>query len=57
MSLLLEESWRGIKCSIQFRYDVRRERREKSFVCVISNMMVNAKHVCTKSTDDKEESG
>jgi hypothetical protein len=57
MSLLLEESWRGIKCSIQFRYDVRRERREESFVCVISNMMVNAKHVCTKSTDDKEESG
>jgi hypothetical protein len=24
------------------------------YVCVISNMMVNAKQVCTKSTDDKE---
>jgi hypothetical protein len=28
MSLLLEESWRGEKCSIQFRDDVRKERRE-----------------------------
>jgi hypothetical protein len=26
-------------------------------VCVLSNMMVNAKQVCTKSTDDKEDSG
>ncbi len=26
-------------------------------VCVISKTMVNAKQVCTKSIDDKEESG
>jgi hypothetical protein len=26
-------------------------------VCVISKMMVNAKQVCTKSRDDKEENG
>jgi hypothetical protein len=26
-------------------------------IYVISKMMVNAKQVCTKSTDDKEESG
>jgi hypothetical protein len=32
MSLLLEESWKGKKCSIQFRYDVRREIREESSV-------------------------
>ncbi len=37
------------------------EKQEKKVlfvsVCVLSNMMVNAKQVCTKSTDDKEESG
>jgi hypothetical protein len=38
------------------------EEKEKKkvmfvFVCAISKMMVNAKYVCTKSTDDKEESG
>jgi hypothetical protein len=34
------------------------EKEEKKVlfvsVCVISNMMVNAKQVCTKSTDDSE---
>jgi hypothetical protein len=46
MSLLLEESWRGKKCNIQFRDDVKRERREEVLfvsVCVISKMMVNTK--------------
>jgi hypothetical protein len=37
------------------------EKEEKKVmfvsVCAISKMMVNAKHVCTKSIDDKEESG
>jgi hypothetical protein len=27
------------------------------YVCAILKMMVNVKQVCTKSTDDKEESG
>jgi hypothetical protein len=38
-----------------------KEKEEKKVmfvsVCAISEMMVNAKQVCTKSTDDKEESG
>jgi hypothetical protein len=38
-----------------------KEKEEKKVlfvsVCVISKKMVNAKQVCTKSTDDKEESG
>jgi len=38
-----------------------KEKEEKKVlfvsVCVISKMMVNIKQVCTKSTDDKEESG
>ncbi len=37
------------------------EKEEKKvlfvFACAISKMMVNAKQVCTKSIDDKEESG
>jgi len=37
------------------------EKEEKKIlfvsVCVILEMMVNAKQVCTKSTDDKEDSG
>jgi len=37
----------------------KKEEKKVLFVCVcaISKMMVNAKQVCTKSTDDKEESG
>ncbi len=36
-----------------------KEKKKVLFVsiCVISKMMVNEKHVCTKSIDDKEESG
>ncbi len=36
-----------------------KEKKKVLFVsvCVISKMMVNAKQVCTKSTDDKEENG
>ncbi len=37
------------------------EKEEKKVlfvsVCAISKMMVTTKQVCTKSTDDKEESG
>ncbi len=37
------------------------EKEEKKilfvYVCAISKMMVNAKQVCTKSIDNKEESG
>jgi hypothetical protein len=37
------------------------EKEEKKvffvFACAISKMMMNTKQVCTKSTDDKEESG
>ncbi len=37
----------------------KKEEKKVLFVCVcaISKMMVNAKQVCTKSTDDKEDSG
>jgi len=37
------------------------EKEEKKvlfvYICAISKMMVNAKQVCTKSIDAKEESG
>jgi hypothetical protein len=45
-----------------FSSEMMSEEKEKKKVlfvsiCAISKMMVNEKQVCTKSTDDKEESG
>jgi hypothetical protein len=55
MSQLLEESWRGKKCSIQFRDGVRRGRREESSVCAASRMMVNAKPKLLLANETEEE--
>ncbi len=55
MSQLVEESWRGKKCSIQFRDGFRGGGREESSVCAASRMMVNAKLKFLLANETEEE--
>jgi len=52
-----KKSWRGKKCSIQFKNGVKRGRKEGNFVCVASRMMVNAKpmFLLTNETEVEKE--
>jgi hypothetical protein len=48
--------------NVAFSSEMMSEEKEEKKVlfvstCAISKMMVNTKQVCTKSIDDKEESG